>query len=147
MDIFTKVTNQISYIVIILALFLLGYWFYLLYIPMNLVVYEPEFLPVDSPVYADGDSVTYHINVYCKYVPARVEVHRQLENLETGELFGVPSVVSNLPPGCVFDISRTFDVPQGVPAGTYRINFIGVYYVNALRTETINSYSEEFIIL
>ena len=91
-----------------------------------------------------GGGLLYNIE-YCSTKNFTTVFNRQLENINTGELWDVPDQVMNIVKGCVKEM-RSLPIPLGVEVGTYKLRNSVIIEVNPVRSETFNYESESFTV-
>lgn len=99
---------------------------------------------------ASGSYLVYRLD-YCKNpsyrsVPAVVQYSYvgAIAHLDTPSYSVIGQGVSLLPSGCSF-VEEALRVPM-IPSGTYRLEMIRIYHVNAMRDVVIRTVSNPFVI-
>lgn len=115
---------------------IVAYWSLYPYSPITYV--EP--VPVARTVFQTGESVEYTID-YCWKGEYPVAISRRL----IGQVeYPYETVHTKSTNGCYNTTLQTPPIPPNMPAGEYRIRFIGEYKVNPIRTINVTLYSETF---
>jgi hypothetical protein len=82
-----------------------------------------------TPVVEQG-GILLIANTYTKWTNKEAEVFRTFEgNL----MYGIPTVITNLPPG-THRVIREILIPDALPPGLYRVHTRLCYHMNPLRT-------------
>jgi hypothetical protein len=133
---------RLSVLTIACAQFLMGvtlYWRLYPYEPTTFV--EP--VPIEKHELKRGESVIYTVD-YCWKGEYPLQVQRRLQ----GEIeVAYPTVNTFSVNGCFKKRLATDPLPEYLPAGKYRIQFIGIYEVNPVRKIPVTLYSEWFEVI
>ncbi len=107
---------------------------------------EPRVQPyrILTSVVRGGQPLIYEAD-YCKRTNAPAVVTRTLYG-DTGTFISLPTIATNLPPGCHVVQSATTVVPATAPPGRYTLELTLTYHVNALRDITVKVRTEKFTV-
>lgn len=138
----TTLFYRISVVVLLLAAGILVYIYYLLFMPIKVIVPTTQPYPVTDTTVQRGKTLTY-IADYCKFIDAPAEVTRSFSD---GLSFATPQTTTNLPNGC-HKQQVTIEVPKSIPPGTYRLDIQLDYHLNPLRTASYHFKTVDFSVI
>lgn len=135
-----RMEQIVSYATLFLGI--MAVWaFFLIVQPANwLKVTQPY--KVISPNIGQGYNLNYEVE-YCSSKELYLIVNRQLENIETGELWDVSDRAAHFTKGCSKETQNVL-IPVRIDVGTYKLRDTISIKVNPLRTDTYNFESESF---
>ena len=140
-DISEKRLQQIMFYSTIIIVGAVVFFSFLTLQPANWVKFVQPY-HVISPFVNQGGGMNYEVE-YCSKKELFLVVNRQLENIQTGELWDVPDRAAHISKGCSKE-QHNVPIPVKIEAGTYKLQASISIKVNPLRTDTYNFESESF---
>jgi len=133
--------QQTALVITILgALMVIYVSFLLLYTSNPLTVVQP----FKVITYSTGQGGSIHFEMeYCSDKDSFQIFNRQLENINTGDLWDVPDQVIHLSKGCSKEM-RDVPLPTRIDVGTYKLRMTVNIKINSVRTEKFEYTSESF---
>lgn len=133
-----KILYSLSIAAIIGGLGIIVYIFYLLLWPVKVLEIRGD-VKILNPNVKVGEEVVYEVD-FCKYKDIPGVLSRQL--VDTA-VVSMPDMGITLRKGCG-KIQASLPTPKFLTTGTYNINFVARYKINAIRTITVTYKSEDF---
>jgi len=131
----------LSFITLILTLFLAGIVTYWIFIPDTIIKMDnATAVPVDKTVYNAGDRITYTIS-YCKKRKLVGKVSRALVD---GYRISFGMKESDLPAGCHTTKVNELRIPLFTQTGIYHIETTIIYQNNPIKTSSFYWRSVDF---
>jgi len=137
----TPLVQKISFLITILGSLMILYVSFLLLYGNNPITMVQPFKVITYST-GQGGIVNYETE-YCSTREFYSIFNRQLENIETGELWDVPDQLRHITKGCTKEM-RSLPVPTKIDFGTYKLHTIVNIKINAIRTEPFDYESESF---
>lgn len=136
--------QRISLHITIAAALMILYISYLLLWPIDpLTVTQPHH--VLTPVVQQGTTLAYEVE-YCSKFPVSFVVHRQLLNLDTGDLWMIPDRLNTIGQNCLHEKHEVL-TPLRADLGKYKLIAEIQIQINPLREKTYHFESETFEIV
>lgn len=123
------------------AILLVGYW---LTFPVNPITLHDDPIVVVTKELRRGETIVIHSN-FCKSTDS--EAHIQAYVVGDDRVYPVPERFAYSPAGCYDEHRGNVDVPFDIPLGTYKLKLTVTYYLNPIRVETYDFYTEEFSVI
>jgi PDZ domain-containing secreted protein len=137
-----KIFYAISWVTIILALFLLLVISYWTLFPKTPIEFEPVHKVINKKV-ESGDYLAYTVK-YCKYLDISPLVSKAFVD---GIVYEIPQAVYEAyKPGCG-EVEVMLYVPRNLPPGEYYIQTTHRYQVNPIQTVDIVTRTEQFKVI
>ncbi len=131
-----SLAQVLSFLILLLSLGILLFQL----VPMQVIQYADEYLPMEKKQYSAGEVLEYRAE-FCKSIDAVGTITYQLIN---GRSLLLGSVQSNVPKGCYDFTGSTVVLPTTTHKGTYRLLITTQYNVFGVRTITRSIYTEPF---
>lgn len=137
-----KIFYILSWITILLALGLMGLFFYWKFYPYKTIDFgtEPHYVAVKEV--KAGSHVSFVLD-YCKYRNTGAELSVSFVD---GFIYNTTPVAVNMPVGC-HTFNQSVYVPKAIPAGTYSVSMLFRYNINLVRTIDVITMSEKFVVV
>jgi hypothetical protein len=126
-----------------LFLALAAYISYLAFYPFQTIQFRTQPYRMVQDTVRPGDALLYYVDV-CKLTDAPAEVTRAI--VGEGTFVSLPSLSTNVQPGCSNSISATTRVPENLRPGRYHLELTLCYRVNPLRTICNHARTETFAV-
>ena len=128
--------------VLLTAMGLLGYFYYLLLWPVTVTKFNVARFQVLTKNVKQGGTLLYVVD-YCKYKDFSANLSRSFVD---SLVYRTPNTTGNLAIGC-HQVTTSLQVPLALSPGVYHLEITVSYDVNPLRTETHKLATEEFQVL
>jgi hypothetical protein len=127
-----KKTHKAVAVAVALNMVAVLYMSYLALYPFKVLKINNSPVPIENQPVADGTVVIYEVN-YCKYRRVEATARRQLVEVDKGVSIDLPSTINNIDVGCHKYVNRSTIIPEGTPAGRYKITIRTEYQVTSLQ--------------
>jgi len=129
-------------IAILLAILLLFYIYYLLFYPVQTIVYKNLPFPTIGKIFNPGQAIPFKVS-YCKYLVGESQV---VGGIADGSSLTIGTRTAISIPGCHSMISENWKIPADTPPGIYRLIFVQNFLINQFRTIQVATETQSFTV-
>ena len=137
----TPIVQRVAFIITILGLVVMMYISFLFLQTSNPLKMVQPYKVISYSV-GQGGILNYEVE-YCSDRDFFLVFNRQLENINTGELWDVSDIARHLTKGCSKE-QRSVQIPVKIDVGTYKLRTTVTIKINSIRTEQFDFESESF---
>lgn len=137
-----KIIHWFIYIFLLLSTLLVGYIWYSLIFPLDIIKPRTQPYKVLTPVVHSGGELVYVVDA-CKIMETTAVASRSFID---GVVFSLPSTTANIKKGC-FKTNMSVTVPKQISSGTWHLQIDIEYKVNTFRTKTYHFKTENFQVI
>ena len=137
-----RIQYTLGMFVILIALVLSGIIMYWVNYPYRALEIKSPMPVLNSPV-EPGETVQYVVD-FCKYTDKPTKISGRIVN---DVVIGLPEGTATAKNECGTLVSNTFMVPDILPPGKYRLDFVATIRVNPLREIHVPYETEEFEVI